>query len=382
MLHCILTRQTADRLIPILTEAGYSDSNSTVVIRQPGESVQALAEASRVPIDTLILDLALGQGLGSAVLGYKLRTSSVQRIILLALGAAPGHPEVARVAQAQVYDIVTDLTSLPAVIDRPAAKLQDAARWLDPQTAPMQPVATRGVVAGTEAPATAEAAASVVYRDRLIGTSVVTVASLGRGQGSTTAALQIAFCLADYGSVALVEMSRYPAFHAFDQIALSKPAVKVFGQATTTVSYVESVENLMLRPDIRQHQYIVADLGSYIETQASGVEYHPHAAEMLRSSVSVLVAGSWPWQLYDLRYLLGPSSPARLDEWNLLLREPADRKFARQIAGDCKSVALMPVVNNPGILTTEAREAIEPMLTAITPRAEARPRQKRLFARG
>lgn len=83
-----------------------------------------------MPVDTLILDVDTGPGLGSAVLRYRLNRQNV-RIILLAIEREYGDAEVARVAQAGSYDIVTDISKLQQVLDREPSDIAAAAarRW-------------------------------------------------------------------------------------------------------------------------------------------------------------------------------------------------------------------------------------------------------------
>lgn len=371
MLHSILTRQTADIVLPLLNAAGYSDVNSTFSIVAVGGGGPALIEAGRVPIQVLLLDLAAGPGLGTAVLSYRLRNTSAasQRIILLAAGAEPGEPEIARIVQAQVYDIVTDLETLPTVLAKPAADLTAAVRWLDPRLTP-------SIVENKT-----RTAQEVVYRERLIGNSVITVAGAGRAVGTTTAALQIGQLLADHGTVAILEMSRFPVFYSLAGQRISRANVQLFPQTKQRQLYVEEIENLINQPEMRQYQYVVIDMGAYWEVQNGGLTFHPHKAEMLRADLSVLVCGSWPWQLLDLRNLYDSRAGANLAAWQLLLRSPADLEFAKDMRDDFSSATVMPHISSPTFLSTEAREALSPLLGQLIPADHSQPKTKGFFRR-
>ncbi len=187
----ILTRATASVLPLVLGDAEQR-------LAESGQGAGALAEAARVPADTLVLDAATGPGLGSAVLRYRLARPQT-RIVLLALGRSPGDPEVAGVVQAGVYDVVTDAADLTAVLAGPRGDLAAAARWLDP-----------ALVA--DGASVAQAQDRVIERRVAVGTHPVTilVAGIMGGVGTTTVACAIAGYTARLGhDTALVGIGEY-----------------------------------------------------------------------------------------------------------------------------------------------------------------------------
>lgn len=364
MLHSILTKQTADIVLPLLSAAGYTDENSTFSIVAAGGGRQALTEAGRVPMEVLLLDLATGPGLGSAVLSYRLRNlgAASQRLILLAADAKPGDPEIARIVQAQVYDVVTDLSKLPAVLDKPTADLTAAVRWLDPR------LTTEQLESKPTVPTTTQ---EIVYRERLIGSSVIAIAGAGRGVGSTTVALQVGQFLADYGQVAIVEMTRYPAFYALPEQGLPRTNIKLYPQTMEKRLYVEDIKNFISQSEMRQFKYVVLDLGAYWEVQDGNFVLHPHKDEMLRADLSVVVCGSWPWQLLDLRNIYAATTSMTLSDWHLILRSPADLQFAKDMRSDFSSVTVMPRITDPTLLSLEVRDVLKPILRDLIPASES-----------
>ena len=187
----ILTRATASVLPRVL-----GDAEQRLVV--PGQGAGVLAEAARVPADTLVLDVATGPGLGPAVLRYRLARPQT-RIVLLALGRIPGDSEVAGVVQAGVYDVVTDAADLAAVLAGPPGNLADGARWLDPELVP-------------DGASVAQAQDRVIERRVAVGTHPVTILTTGiaGGVGTTTIACAIAGYTARLGhDTALVGIGEY-----------------------------------------------------------------------------------------------------------------------------------------------------------------------------
>lgn len=182
--YAIVAPRHARQAGDIFKQAGLGD----VQIRpaETGQGAAALEEAARVPAGLLLLDVDTGPGLGPAVLRYRLARPQA-RVILLAAGKEPGDPEVARVVQAGVYDVVTALEDLAATLARPPATLAQAALWLDPSLAPD--------------------AAQAAVRERVIERRVpmstrpvlILVYSCAPGAGATTAACSLAGYLARQG---------------------------------------------------------------------------------------------------------------------------------------------------------------------------------------
>ncbi|MGE5590187.1 MAG: hypothetical protein ACM3ZA_06165 [Bacillota bacterium] len=254
-MYAILTRGTAQEVAAVLRGR---DEQATVRVVEAGQGAGALDEAARVPVDSLVLDVATGPGLGAAVLRYRLARPQT-RLIVLAAGRQPGDPEVAGVVQAGCYDIVTDLAQLPAVLDRPPAGLEQAALWLDPSLAP-----------GKTATETVKIRERIV--ERRVATSarpvLVAVAGVADGVGTTTLAAAIAAYLARAGYKALL-------VEANGRHDLAPAA----GMAMDTAGVQPWLPGLELLPAagaeagreatrLRTHEYVVADCGT---VQRSGL---------------------------------------------------------------------------------------------------------------
>ena len=122
----ILTRATAAVVSTVLGEA-------EVRLVEPGEGAGALPAAARIPADPLLLDVAMGPGLGPAVLRYRLARLQT-RVVLLALGRSPGDAEVAGVVQAGVYDVVTEAPGSSETDPRTVGEASLSTRWQRPRS--------------------------------------------------------------------------------------------------------------------------------------------------------------------------------------------------------------------------------------------------------
>lgn len=255
-MYAILTRETAQAVVAALRGR---DEQATVRAVQGGQGAAAIDEAARVPADVLVLDVATGPGLGAAVLRYRLARPQT-RVIVLAAGRAPGDPELAGVVQAGCYDVVTDLAQLSAVLDRPAAGLEQAALWLDPSLAPGKAVA--------------ETAVKVKERivERKVATSarpvLIAVAGVADGVGTTTLAAAIAAYLARAGyKTLLVEANGRHDLAPAAVMAMDTAGVQPWlpGLELLPAAGAEAGREATR---LRTHEYVVADCGT---VQRSGL---------------------------------------------------------------------------------------------------------------
>lgn len=228
----ILTRATASVLPLVLGDAEQR-------LAEPGQGAGVLAEAARVPADTLVLDVATGPRLGPAVLRYRLARPQT-RIVLLALGRSPGDSDVAGVVQAGIYDVVTDAADLAAVLAGPPGDLADGARWLDPDLVP-------------DGASVAQAQERVIERRVAVGTHPVTILATGiaGGVGTTTVACAIAGYTARLGhDTALVGIGEYGVL-GLTEPGRWLPHVDAFPCAPDAGEVVKA----------RRHPYVVVDAG-------------------------------------------------------------------------------------------------------------------------
>lgn len=172
-IYAIVGRNSANELAASLKELGQAEA--PVITPDPELAPQALQEAARLPVETLILDVSLGRAadLSPALIRFRVLRPQT-RVILLAFGRQPGDPDVAQLVATGVYDIVTDPADLAASLRSPPADFTRAAVWLEPGLAapeqkPLQreivvkkvPLSTRPVLIGVLNAAPAAGATTV-----------------------------------------------------------------------------------------------------------------------------------------------------------------------------------------------------------------------------
>jgi DNA-binding NarL/FixJ family response regulator len=255
-IHVIITQAVAQTVAKTLQARGLGDTPMRVVNQSQG--VGAIEEAGRVPASVLILDVAIGPGLGAAVLRYRLARPQT-RIILLAMGRQPGDAEVAQVVQAGVYDIVTDPEALAAAMDRQPAGLESAALWLDPSLAP-------GAGGKMVVERVIERKVPMTQRPTLIAAVGMAV-----GVGTTTISQIVAHYLAWRGhTTTLVDMSApWPA----EQYTLPWRPPEIPEEPTREAGNLwicrQSEPMMVVRK--RQTAYVVADVGHVSAEVAAGL---------------------------------------------------------------------------------------------------------------
>lgn len=304
--YAIVGREVAKTVAACLRNRNIAED--PVWIADRGQGATALEEATRVPADLLILDINTGPGLGLAVLRYRLARPRT-RVILLAPGKVPGDPEVAGVVQAGVYDVVTDLDGLKAVLDRPQASLAAAALWLDPSLAPgfssREQVRERIV----------ERRVAVSQRPVLI-----VVAGVTSGVGTTTVACTLAGYLARRGHrTVLAEAGEQRSLAVIADMDLDNQPAQWLPNLDVCI---EPTPRNLVR--LRRHAYVVADLGAFPRAELAGVDADqvlvvlPQAHRILRA-VAWLKAGKLqPKELYGLRYVVtgeGKSAAKLANTW-------------------------------------------------------------------
>ncbi|MHB1127969.1 MAG: nucleotide-binding protein [Bacillota bacterium] len=240
----IVTRDTVRQVAAALRDRGMADAS--VRITERGQGPAAMEEVSRIPAELLILDVATGPGLGPAALRYRLARPEA-RVLLLAPGRIPGDVEVAGVVQSGVYDVVTDLDDLGAILDRPQADLSVAALWLDPRLQPQDSAREQGherVV---------ERRVAVSQRPVLIA-----VAGVSSGVGVTTVVCTLAGYLARQGHrTVMVEGDGQPSLGFITDMDLDHHPRRWLPDLDVCI---EPAPRNLVRA--RQHAYVVVDLGA------------------------------------------------------------------------------------------------------------------------
>ena len=245
-MYAILEKNSSDKVIRVLKDRGMDDVPVQLVGK--GEGPKVLEEAARIPVDTLILDIEAGHGLGPAVLRYRLKRPDT-RIILIAVGKKPGDSDVATVVQAGVYDVVTDIDDLNAVLTQAPANLSAAAKWLDPGLS---------LEVGEEV-------SKIIIKEKIIEKKVamtqrpvlIAVAGTAPGVGTTSVSLSLAAFLAG---------QKYKTVY----IEAGEPSIEVItglevGQVPRPFrSHLDVCRNVDYMDIIRmrKHEYIILDLGA------------------------------------------------------------------------------------------------------------------------
>ncbi|HHW02051.1 MAG TPA: hypothetical protein GXX35_04455 [Thermoanaerobacterales bacterium] len=256
-MYAILGKSSSNEVVKVLKGLGMEDAPVQIVSR--GEGPKALEEAARVPTDILILDLEAGPGLGPAVLRYRLKRPDV-RIILIAEGKKPGDNDVAAVVQAGVYDVVTDISALDAVLDQAPANLSAAAKWLDPAIS---------LEAG-------EDVSKTIIKEKIIEKKVpmsqrpvlIAVAGTAPGVGTTSVSLSLAAFLAGQKYRTIYIEAGEPSIEVISGMEVG-PEPKPFRSYLDICRDADYMNVIRMR----KHEYIVLDLGAVepeklIETDA------------------------------------------------------------------------------------------------------------------
>lgn len=331
--YAIVGREIAQAVAACLRQRGMAEA--PVWLAGRGQGATALEEAARVPADLLLLDIETGPALGPAVLRYRLARPQT-RIVLLAAGKVPGDAEVAAVVQAGVYDVVTDRESLGSVLDRPPADLAAAALWLDPSLAPgtsrREQVRERVI----------ERRVAVSQRPVLLA-----VAGVAPGVGTTTVACTLAGYLARQGHrTVLVEAGEYPSLGLIADMDLGPDPV---GWLPNLEVCADPVPRNLVR--VRQHAYVVADLGAYPRAELARLDADlvpvvlPQAHRLQRAVTWLRGANLPPGALAGMRYVVtaaGEAGRRVATAWEALCAEMA----AVQGQGAKVDVHLLPVTGH------------------------------------
>lgn len=266
--HLILTKTSGQHAMAFLRDRGLAQ-NAIVHEASARQGPGLVDAAARAPVDLLVLDVATGPGLASAVLRFRLARPDT-RVILLAPGRVPGDREVSAIVAAGVMDVVEDLDNLGSAWDRPG-DLRAAARWLDPSAVPD--------------PAQAAAAPPERVLERRVAVTqrpaVILVVGLGAGVGTTALSSALAGYLDRQGHrVALLDLATTRGLTHLADVpqAGEDPAGPDFSSTAARTPWTPLIDVFAYTgraaPDValrglvkaRRHAYIVCDLGALAAT--------------------------------------------------------------------------------------------------------------------
>jgi len=136
---------------------------------------------------------------------------------------------------------------------------------------------------------------TTVYRERLIGTAVLAVTSIGPNVGATHTSIQIASYLKRKGNtVAIMEASTSGDFERLRELfdeSEERIEIPFYVEGIPHYPYQGEGENII--PFLSDYQFVVIDLGAYEKT--------PLFTEFFRSQQRIVVASGADWKLAQIR---------------------------------------------------------------------------------
>lgn len=358
---------TPQRYEQIIQSVGNRGSVLYEHVADAEDIQKAFDEAGRVNSSVLILDIDSGVG-SDLVLGVKKYKVArpYTRIILLAPGRKPGDQVVSQLLAKGVYDIVSPdipeegevqiVPLLEGALDNDAATYGDAVRW---------DVEARNEEVGSPR--------QTVYLEKYIGTGFICVIGTRRGVGCTNMAVAIANYLAAEGKkkVALVELTHYPVLQWVGKLNKN---VDVYTQ-----SYEESfqlyngrMKDLLAEIACQEYDFVVLDMGLVFEPETdkekrkdmSFYRVHECRGEILRADLTVLVAGSGPWDYLFFEPYLRNMEKA-LANWTVITVGDPGKNMKGIIEEKTERVIVAPYVSGP--LSSELDNSLGELLATFLP---------------
>ncbi|MCR8987665.1 hypothetical protein NW801_21995 [Brevibacillus laterosporus] len=301
------------------------------------EIINELNAAGRIALTTLIIDLDCGPE-GAIIKG--LRSFVIQRpktrIIVIAPGRTPGDVTISNLVKFGIYDIVAPIKPeddeeefllIPYLVEqirKESAVYSDAVRWdivadYEPQG---DKAKTRVKVTTNEKSIIEE---KIIYRERLVGTTVIAIASSTPGSGSTTAAIQLGVFLSNYSErVAVVELldERDYKPSTFAQLTDFKEdeLLPLEGNKGVDFAYTKSAFNVLKH---KKYDWIVFDVGRLIlRDEAGQLVINKHIDEITRATVGIVTGTASPWGYKFLLDFLDEFGEYR-PEWKVLINHHA-----------------------------------------------------------
>lgn len=264
------------------------------VARDAAEVTRVVAEASRVPLESLYIDVAILADTGD-LRRYRVARPRTRILLGLAADTVPPHPVIAQAVALGIYDLVpADMSIADALQRRPT--FADVAGWTGETELPGERRPLEKTIA--------------VERRVAISTRPVLIAVFGTagGVGTTTAAVGVAAYLAHRGhTVALAEYGLPSLAQYVDGVR----GVSMFAADPEPLAErtIPDPAELVKR---RQWAYVVADLGA---------EKWPRVKAADPDLAVVVLPGSWT---REPRWRSLPIAVARTDPLVALVGPGAD----------------------------------------------------------
>lgn len=267
-----------------------------------------LISASRVHLDIFIISLDAIED--EPLFIRSLRKYRIQRpntkVIIIGVDRKVGDPTIVQIVQMGIFDIIAPSTEhlnedeevdlayyVKQKLEKPST-YADAARWIvdidleeeeNKHGREHQEIVTKK---------------KIVYKERLIerliGSTIIAIGSGHLGAGSTFTSIQLSSFLANFGSVACVEL----VDPAIDYTFFSDLIHEELGKTMVKVEKVDFFpREIPLHHVLQQgYQFVVLDLGLLVS--GDGDRVHEHLQEFFRANESIIVNSPQPWLLNSL----------------------------------------------------------------------------------
>lgn len=196
----------------------------------------------------------------------------------------------------------------------------------------------------------------IIVQDRIVGKSVIAVAGVEKGVGTTHASILIANYLASKGySVKLIECSGKSEFVYIERAYEGKNVDTHISDEfeINGVTYVKADSEMDMANHVTsEHSHIVLDLGSYEETEYFD-EYH-------RADKQFLVAPGGEWKQYTIKRFIQTNRSVDQTRWIFLI-PMVDQQTISDIRGENEYIPVyqLPFHPDPFRGQTETHESLD-----------------------
>jgi hypothetical protein len=203
-----------------------------------------------------------------------------------------------------------------------------------------------------------------IYKDRIIGSTVIAVGGTDRGVGSTHISLSIASYLKSLGyKVGLLELAEKPVFQYIEEYMNGWREENNSFFSINDIDFYNSGCFKMGELSKVGYKYLILDIGR-LKVPSNNFEYIPNKyyGEMLRANLQVIVCGGGVWQLPQLKIYLNDD----IDNWCTVFNLPYQRgAFYSDLAN---MGYLMPYQEDPFVLDEEGRDIISKIVDPVIPK--------------
>lgn len=182
----------------------------------------------------------------------------------------------------------------------------------------------------------------VIVRDRIVGKSIIAVAGVEKGSGTTHASILIANYLASRGySVKLIECGGSNEFVYIERAYEGKnvDTHKNDEFEINGVTYVKSSSDLDMAYHVStEHTHIILDMGPYEESE--------YIEEFHRAGKQFLVAPGGEWKQYTIKRFIQTNKSADQSRWTFLV-PLVDKQTIGDIRGENDEISVYKLPYHP-----------------------------------